>query len=445
MRLTYSSSEPGLSGSATVRRLLPFACVWGLLAAPVAAADTLQTAIADAHAWHPAIQTARAQVRIAAASVNEVGLGNSLTATGDFGASMTERTAELSDGSSQSEAKPVFTSARLSLSKRVFDFGRVRGRVGVEESLLDAARYQLQVVEQQVLHDAVIAYLNVFRARARLELAIKGEELVQSDLKATQERFEVGDVTPTDVAQAEARLADRRADRLNREQDLDQALREYRLATGSDFSENAAYPTELPAVPASEIEVEDSAVNMHPSVLMRRARVDAATRGKDTMVLEILPTFDVTGTATYARNPNTFFESSTDLSIGIGATVPLWSGGRVDAAVRSSEELLGQTRRELDAEMRGVRLQALSAWHRYRSASETITALESSARANRIASDGVRREAEVGNRTTLDVLNANQELLVAEDRLDEARHVLQVAAYGLLHATGRMTAEQWGL
>ncbi|MDE0371942.1 MAG: TolC family protein, partial [Rhodospirillales bacterium] len=128
-----------------------------------------------------------------------------------------------------------------------------------------------------------------------------------------------------------------------------------------------------------------------------------------------------------------------------GATVPLWSGGRVDAAVRSSEELLGQTRREHDAEMRNVRLQALSAWHRFRSASETITALESSTRANRIASEGVRREAEVGNRTTLDVLNANQELLVAEDRLDEARHVLQVAAYGLLHSTGRMTAEQWGL
>ncbi|MCY4096854.1 MAG: TolC family protein, partial [Rhodospirillales bacterium] len=200
MRLTYSSAESSLPRHAIVRRLLPFAFVSGLLAAPVAAADTLQTAIADAHAWHPAIQTARAQVRIAAASVDEVGLGNSLTATGDFGASMTERTAELSDGSSQSEAKPVFTSARLSLSKRIFDFGRIRGRVGVEESLLDAARYQLQVVEQQVLHDAVIAYLNVFRARARLELAIKGEELVQSDLKATQERFEVGDVTPTDVA-----------------------------------------------------------------------------------------------------------------------------------------------------------------------------------------------------------------------------------------------------
>ncbi len=445
MRLTYSSPESGRPGRATVRRLLPFAMAGGLLAAPGALADTLHTAVADAHAWHPAIQTARTQVRIAEASVSEVGLGNSLTATGNFGASMTERTAKTSGGSSQSEAKPLFTSARVSLSKRVFDFGRVRGRVGVEQSLLGATRYRLQVVEQQVLHDAVIAYLNVFRARARLELAVKGEELLQSDLKATQERFQVGDVTPTDVAQAEARLADRRADSLNREQDLDHALREYRLATGSDFSENAAYPNELPAVPASEIEVEDSAVHLHPAVLMRRANVEAATRGKDAMALEILPTFDVTGSATYARNPNTFFESSTDLSVGIGATVPLWSGGRVDAAVRSSEELLGRTRRELDAEMRNVRLQALGAWHRFRSASETITALESSARANRIASEGVRREAEVGNRTTLDVLNANQELLVAEDRLDEARHVLQVAAYGLLQATGRMTAEHWGL
>ena len=236
MRLTYSSPEPGLPGRTAVRRLLPFAMAWGLLAAPGATAETLQAAIADAHAWHPAIQTARAQVRIAEANVDEVGLGNSLTATGNFGASMTERTAKTSGGSSQSEAEPVFTSARLSLSKRIFDFGRVRGRVGVEQSLLDAARYQLQVVEQRVLHDAVIAYLNVFRARARLELAVKGEELVQSDLKATQERFEVGDVTPTDVAQAEARLADRRADRLNREQDVDQALREYRLATGSDFA-----------------------------------------------------------------------------------------------------------------------------------------------------------------------------------------------------------------
>ena len=302
MRLTSPNRGSGLARLKAVRRLLPFAVAWGLFVPSGASADTLQTALADAHAWHPAIQTARAQVRIAEATVNEAGLGNSLTATGNFGASMAEREVKPSRG----DAESVVTSARLSLSKRIFDFGRVRGRVGVEQSLLDAARYQLQVVEQQVLHDAVIAYLNVFRARARLQLAVKGEELVQSDLKATQERFEVGDVTPTDVAQAEARLADRRADRLNREQDVDQALREYRLATGSEFSESAAYPNELPSVPASEIEVEDSSVNMHPAVLMRRARVDAATRGKDTMALEILPTFDLTGTAAYSRNPNTF-------------------------------------------------------------------------------------------------------------------------------------------
>ena len=406
-----------------------------------ATADTLQQALADAYAWHPAIHTARAEVQIAEAKVAETELSNSLTATGSVSSWLTERTVK----PSRSEAEPILTSARVTVSKRVFDFGRVRGRVSVERSLLDAARYRLQVTEQQVLYDAVVAYLNVFRVQDRLQLSVKDEELLQSDLKATQERFEVGDVTPTDVAQAEARLADRRADRLNREQDLEHAFREYRLATGSEFSETSAYPEELPALPAGEVEVEDSAINQHPAVLMRRAHVEAAAQQMDTLGLEILPTFDVTGSASYTQNPNTFFDSSTDLQIGVSAAVPLWSGGRVDAAVRSGEEALGQRRKELDAEMRTVRLQALTAWHGFRSASETIMALEASARANRIASEGVRQEAAVGNRTTLDVLNANQELLEAEDRLDQALHALQVAAYGLLRTTGQMTASRWGL
>lgn len=441
MRLKDLGPVATLRDSATLSRVWALAAAFAIFVPQSAAADTLQQALADAYAWHPAIHTARAQVQIAEAKVAETELGNSLTATGNVNSWLTERTVK----PSSREAERTLTSARVTVTKRVFDFGRVRGRVSVERSLLDAERYRLQVTEQQVLYDAIVAYLNIFRVQDRLQLAVKDEELLQSDLKATRERYEVGDVTPTDVAQAEARLADRRADRLNREQDLAHALREYRLATGSEFSEASVYPEELPALPAGEVEVEDNAINQHPAVFMRRAHVEAAAQRMDALGLEILPTFDVTGSASYTQNPNTFFESATDLQIGIGATVPLWSGGRVDAAVRSGEEALGQRRKELDAEMRTVRLQALTAWSGFRSASETIMALEASARANRIASEGVRQEAEVGNRTTLDVLNANQELLEAEDRLDQARHLLQVAAYGLLRATGQMTAARWGL
>ncbi len=444
MRMTVISSGSSLPGSAIRRLVLPVAVAWVLPGVPGVEAETLRDALVSAHAWHPAIQTARAEVRVAEARVDETGTQNALRANGDLNSSLTERTAR-STAARQSNAKPLLASARLSISKRVYDFGRVRERVGVDQSLLDAARYRLQLNEQEVLHDAAVAYLEVFRAQARLELAIKGEELVESDLKATRERFEVGDVTPTDVAQAEARLADRKADRLNRDQDLQHAMREFRLATGSDFSGAAVLPDDLPAVPASEMEVEDNAIDLHPAVLMRRARLDAAVRANNATALEVLPTFDMTGAASYTRNPNTFFESATDVSVGISASIPFWSGGRVDAARQSSEARLGQTRSELDSEMRRVRQQALGAWHRFRSAAETIAALEASVRANRIASEGVRREAEVGNRTTLDVLNANQELLVAEDRLNEAQHILQVAAYGLLRATGRMTAAHWDL
>ncbi len=432
-----------MAGHAVVTRVRQVCLLVAVSVVPVAsgaAAESLKQALADAYAWHPSIQTARAGVRIAQAAVRFAEVGNGVLATGNVNAFVTERS--VSPG--PSETKPV-ASARVGLTKRLVDFGRVREDVLQQQAMLDAARYQLQVVEQQVLYEAVVAYLNVFRAEARLQLARKGEELVRSDLQATQERFEVGDVTPTDVAQAEARLADRRADRLNREQDLEHAHREYRLVTGSNFSESAAYPTERPALPASEQEVENDATTLHPAVLMRRARVAASTHSLDAAVLEALPTFQLESTATYSENPNTFFDSLTDLSVGITGTIPLLSGGRLGAGINHREETLHQSRRELDSEMRAVRFEALGAWHRFRSASETIMALEASTRANRIASEGVRREAEVGNRTTLDVLNANQELLIAEDRLDEARHAVEVAAYGLLNATGRMTAEHWGL
>ncbi len=444
MPLISARPEPDRSGAVLRRRAAPAILACFLVTPAGALADTLTDALADAYVWHPSVQSARAEVRVAEARVTETGTQNAPRATADLNSSLTERTAK-SATSTQTSAKPLVASARLSLSKEIYDFGRVRERVGVDRSLLDAARYRLQAIEQDVLYDAAVAYLNVFRAQARVELAIKGEELVENDLQATRERFEVGDVTPTDVAQAEARLADRKADRLNRAQDLEHARREFRLATGSDFSESAVHPGDLPVVPASELEVEDNAISLHPAVLMRRARLEAATRADKATVLEILPTLELSGTASYSRNPNTFFESSTDLSVGVNASVPLWSGGRLDAAMESSEARLAQTRRELDSEMRRVRQVALSAWHRFRSAAETIAALEASVRANRIASEGVRREAEVGNRTTLDVLNANQELLVAEDRLNEAQHVLQVAAYGLLRATGHMTAAHWEL
>ncbi len=445
------------------------------LAGASATAETLEESLAQAYAGHPRILAARADIGVAAARIREaesmarVNLAGSAGINGTYRTTTSEARGDDSHthenhthgngasenqgvvltpeetGSSTSDDTTLGVQAQVRVSRRLYDFGVVSGSVNAARSDFEAAGSRLREAEQEVLYAAAIAYLGLLRAEAGVQLAKRGEEVIESDLEATRDKYQVGEVTQTDIAQAEARLADRRAERVTSESRLEIARAMYREAMGSDPISVLHFPATLPKIPENLERATRIMLDVHPRLQALRGVVDSAQYALRSTRGRIFPTIDAVGSAIHAENPNTFFERSSELSVGIEIEIPLYAGGRARAAVTRFEETLSQRRHDLDVALREMTRRTTNAWEMFASAQDGVSAFEASVRANQIASEGVRREAEVGSRTTLDVLDAELELLRASDNLDQARHDVYVAAYNLRRAVGTMTASDWNL
>jgi TolC family type I secretion outer membrane protein len=403
-------------------------------------ASSLYEAMATAYATNPTLEAARAQLRATDENVPQV-LSEwrpTILGTAQGGHEWDSQNEPVS---LNQETNP--RSFGVTVRQPIFDgFGTVAG-TSEAENLVRAGRADLTSAEQTVLLNAVTAYMNVVRDVAVLELNRNNEKVLEAQLEATQARFEVGELTRTDVAQAEARLQGAVAARIQAEGQLTASEAIYRQVIGED-PVDVEMPPERPQLPASRD--ESAALSRGaPEVQSAEFQERAAKDDIDVQFSDMLPTVAIEGS--YQRQQDIGLrDSEADVGSIIGqVTIPLYQAGAPDSRVRQSKQRYMQARRLTDEALRTAEREAVNSWTLLQTVIAQARSFEEQVRANQIALDGVRQEQEVGARTILDVLDAQQELLNAQVSLVSAQTDHVVAEYRLLAAGGGLTAQNLGL
>ncbi|WP_371822298.1 TolC family outer membrane protein [Paracoccus sp. C2R09] len=337
------------------------------------------------------------------------------------------------------------TSLDLNFSMTLYDFGRSQLAIDAAKEQVLATRQALVSVEQQVLFDAASAYFGVREALQQVALQQNSVEVLTRERQAAQDRFDVGEITVTDVALADAQLAATRATLASAQGDLEIAREAYMLVTGA-MPQNLSAPPALPNLPADLNQARGIAQRTHPSILQAQRTAAAAELGVAAAAAERNP--ELTGTANVGvtRAPASTLTpgrqvSSNSSGFGLTLSQTIYSGGALSAAHRKAMAQRDEARAALLNGARQISQTVGEAWANIDVARAQIGAIEQQIRAAQQAYDGVREEALLGARTTLDVLDAEQSLLEARADRISAESNLQLAHYQLMGAMGLLTVE----
>jgi TolC family type I secretion outer membrane protein len=420
--------------------------VFGLLAlllvAVEARSESLNEAFAAAYLSNPTLLVARAALRSTDEQVPRAlsGWRPTVVVISEFGkASVETETAFFSSDEVRTPA-----SVALSVIQPLFRGGLTVAETRRAENAVLADRAQLAETEQTVLLEVASAYMNVVRDKQVLKLALNNEKRLKRQLQAARDRFEVGEVTRTDVAQAEARVSNAAAERVRTKSDLIASRAAYLSVTGA-LPVDLTMPPALTGLPGSELESREVATRENP-IIRRALYVERAARADiDARMAALLPTVDLNGEI--SRNEDTSSRGSltTRKQITASVTIPLYQSGSEHSDVRAARELASQRRVEIELSRRNVLENVTRSWESLLTAVAQITAFKDAVRAAGIALDGVEQEAVVGSRTILDVLDAEQELFDVRVDLVRAERDNVVASYFLQAAIGRLSVSNLGL
>lgn len=422
--------------------------VLGALAVPLmflpstANAETLYEALASAYSGNPTLRAERARQRATDEATPQALSGWRPTVDAELNSGFLDTKTEPSPGSTRT-TRP--TDLAITLSQPIFrGFKTVQG-VKQAEAVVEAGRQNLLQVEQQTLFDTVTAYMNVIRDRRVLQLRQRNVKTLQEQLRSTQERFNVGEVTKTDVSQAQAQLALSQSTVAAAKSNLAASIANYNRVVGHAPG-TLRYP-KLPKLPANLDGAIQLAENINPNILSAAFVAEAARYNVDVVKGDLLPSVSLqaSGSRTIVDLDHTSDNNTNRLSLLGSINVPLYEAGSVYSAVREAKQVESQRRIEIIGAARSVREAVVTSWNLLIAARETIVSSKAQVTAAALALDGVKQENLVGSRTTLDVLNAESDLLQAEIILAQAERDQIVAAYQVLGSVGRLTARQIGL
>ncbi|UWQ08777.1 TolC family outer membrane protein [Aliiroseovarius crassostreae] len=335
-------------------------------------------------------------------------------------------------------------SAELSASLLLYDFGRSQMGVEAQKQIVLATREALVGVEQNVLLRAVQAFLNVRSANENAALQANSVRVLTQELRAAQDRFEVGEVTQTDVANAQARLASARADEVAAQGQLAIAREEYRAAIGHLPKSMPGTP-HFPKTAKSLSEAQSIARARHPNIRAAQYQVAAADLGIERARVAMKPSLRVGASTTLTDRIDDGVGANFNNEIGLSLSGDLYAGGRHSATYRKAIAQAEQARSALQLARLAVDQEVANAWSQMAIATASLEATDRQIRAGRVALRGTREEATLGSRTTLDVLNAEQALRNAEAARISAQSSRYLAAYSLLASMGLLTAEHLNL
>lgn len=434
--------KPGRSLPRRARRPLAVAAAVLSVAAP-ASAQTLTEALAYSYNNNPQLLAQRALLRATDEQVPQA-LSN-WRPTVTFNASGGYTRAGVTAGAvtrTQFESFPT-RNMSLQITEPLYRGGRTEAQTRLAINTVQATRAQTLGVETTVFQAVAQAYLDVVRDQTLLEVAANNEAVLRRQLEATQDRFRVGEVTRTDVAQAESSLAQATAQRIQAAGNLENSRANYERAVGKQPG-RLVQPRERPALPATLEEALNLAAHANPNVISANFTELAARDNIDVVRGQLLPQISVIGSLTRNFAPSITLSGSRQDSASavLQLTMPLYEGGAVYSQTRQAEQTVGQRRSQVDDARRAAVQTATQSWQTLVAARAAITSFTAAVRAAQIALEGTQQEALVGSRTVLDVLIANQQLFTTQSQLVTAQHDAAVAEYNVAAATGRLVAPE---
>ena len=420
-------------------------------------AETLEQALTDAYLINPVLNAERARLR---ATDEQVALAKSglrpfISASGDTAFMNTSR--EVSTPRNANVLSTAIGSSRfpegtshprcwsVQLTQPLFEGFQNLNAIRQAKSTVQAARESLRSVEQTVLLDAVTAYVNVVRDTAIVRLRENDVKVLTEQLKATKDRFDVGEVTRTDVAQAEARRSEALSTLAAAQANLKTSNAAYEQIIGHPPGSLETPPSILYLLPTTLDDAMTLGDGENPVILAAVYQEEASLYAVQQIMGELLPT--VTLEALYQNRfdqSRTIKEIETTTVTG-RVNVPFYQGGSVSARVRQAKETNNQLKKEVEDARLRVHADVIANWGILQSSGPAIASAQAAVDANKIALTGVREEEKVGQRTTLDVLDAQRELLNSQIGLVTALRDRVVAEYSLYVAIGRMDAQTLGL
>jgi len=426
-----------------VRKLITGSLIAALMAG-TAGADTLRDALVSAYQTNPTLTAQRETLKATDANVAIAKAAGRPQISGTLGLNK-----DLSrSGILETEGSGPTVSAGLDISYPLFNGGSVRNNVRAAETRVEAGRATLRAVEGDIFTNAVTAYMDVIRDRAIVELNQNNVKVLDTNLEATRDRFQIGDLTRTDVAQSEARLQLGRSQLAESQGQLTASEATYRQVIGHAPG-TLAPPPPLPPLPATPDEAVRIALANNPDLFSISRQSIAA--GYDVRVAEAgrLPTLSAVGSGTYINEigghlagvPSTGGQTT----VGLSANIPIFQGGLPAARIRQAQAQEGQVLEQVVGTERAVVQAARAAFAIYDAAQRAIQAETVAVQANELALEGNRAEQSVGTRTIIEVLNAEQELLNSQVALVTAKRDAYVAGFQLLNAMGQAEAQDLGL
>jgi outer membrane protein len=432
-----------------VRKLISASLVAALMAG-TASADTLREALVSSYNTNPTLTAQRESQKATDATVAIAKAAGrpQISGTAGLNRNLTRR-GLLDTGGSRGPT----LSAGVDLSVPLYSGGSVKNSVRAAETRVEAGRATLRAVEGDVFTRAVAAYMDVIRDRAIVELNQNNVKVLETNLQATQDRFQIGDLTRTDVAQSEARLQLGRSQLATAQGRLTGSEATYREVIGHAPGQLAP-PPPLPPLPANADEAVRIALANNPDLISISRQAIAA--GYDVNVARAgrLPRLSGVASGNYVNilrgtepNPLTGQEirTGTSTSIGLSGSVPIFQGGLPAARIRQAQAQQGQVLEQVVGTERAVVQTTRAAFANYDASQKAIQAETVAVQANELALEGNRAEQSVGTRTIIEVLNAEQELLNSQVALVTAKRDAYVAGFQLLNAMGQAEARELGL
>lgn len=415
-----------------------------IAAAVPASAETLQEALAMAYRTNPTLAAQRAVLRATDESVAIAKAGGRPLAQSQSNYSENVLTAA---NSFVAPSRQLTTQANISLP--VYSGGQVRNSIDAAKTRVDQGRASLRGTESDLFVAVVQAYMNVIRDQAVVALNQQNVKVLETNLQASRDRFQVGDLTRTDVAQSEARLAIAQSNLQSVEAQLISSRETYVRLVGSE-PQNLQAPPDLPRLPGTVDDAVRVALDDNPALEAARLSLTASRYDVKSARAARLPVVSVGAGGNYSNYLGTFAggtqpQQYTQAQVGVTMTLPLYQGGRPAAQVRQARDRESQAIELQTEQERAVIAQARSAYAVWRSSLDVIQSSGVAVNANKLSLEGVRAENGVGNRTILDILNAEQELLNSQVQLVTARRDAYVAAFALLAAMGHAEAHDLNL
>ncbi|WOE76583.1 TolC family outer membrane protein [Parasphingorhabdus sp. SCSIO 66989] len=419
-----------------------------MLAATPAQADTLREALVAAYMNNPTLTGARAEQR---ATDEGVPIALADGRPNSRATSIYQENFLVNANAFAAPARQL--TARVEVNVPVYRGGQVRNAIKAAKERVDAGQATLRGTESSIFSQTVAAYMDVIRDEALVRLNRNNVDVLETNLQATSDRFEIGDLTRTDVAQSEARLETARSDLETAISNLIRSKEVYIQLVGRP-PENLAPPPPLPGLPEDPNAAVGYALENNPDIEAAKEQIEAAEYDVKSARGTRKPQLDAFASGDYANFLGSlggnipgvnFIQQQSNAQVGLSLTVPIYQGGRPGAQIRQAQARTGVAIEQEIAVERDIIAQTRAAYASWQASLQVIESAQRAVDANALSLEGVRAENSVGNRTILDILNAEQELVNAQAQLVVARRNAYVAGFTLLAAMGRAEARDLGL